>query len=109
MATNKEIESLSAMLTDALQPYPHSQGQQNILHIKDQSADQENVMIRDLHVPVSGPPLKDTSINPPVSTSIPYKHEITLLYLPIPSLHPPYTRNRLFYGLYKHLINLREI
>ena len=40
--------------------------------------------------------------------SIPYQHKITL-YLPIPSLHPPYTRNRLFYGLYKHLINLREI
>ena len=40
--------------------------------------------------------------------AVPYQHKITL-YLPRPSLHPPYTRYRLLYGLYKHLINLREI
>ena len=70
IAADKEIESLSAMFTDALQPWSHRQSQQNILQIKDELADQENVMVRDLHVPVSEPAFDDTSITPPVSASM---------------------------------------
>ena len=70
VATDKEIESLSAMFTDALHPWSHCQGQQNIIQIKHESADQENEMIEDLHVPLSEPPLNDISIKYPVSTSM---------------------------------------
>ena len=34
-----------------------------------------------------------------IRTVYPYRHKITL-HLPISSLHPPYTTNRLFHGLY---------
>ena len=70
VATDKEIESLSAMFTDTLQPWSHRESPHDILQIKHELADQENVMVRDLHAPFSEPALDDTSINPPVSASI---------------------------------------
>ena len=80
------------MFTDALQPWSHRQGQQNINQIKHESADQENV-IRDLHVPVSQPALNDTSINPHVSTSmVQMCNEVQGVQTHIPVINHPIPR-----------------